>query len=255
MGMATSFSVSGQKVLITGASRGIGRALALAFSGGGAAVIAAARDTRKLENLQQEIVATGGECTVVSMDVADLQSITAAFRFIEGEFGALDVLVNNAGVERLKGSLEVDEATWDAIVDVNLKGAFFCAQGAAKLMLGKGGSILNLCSLTSAVGVPGAVPYGSSKSGLLGMTRGLATEWAPLGIRVNAIGPGYFETDMTQVFYDDPQWQNTMRQKVPLGRLGRLDDLSGAAIFLSSAAASYITGQVLYVDGGYLAGI
>lgn len=253
--MSISFSVANKKILVTGASRGIGRSLCVAFAEAGAVVIAAARDTHRLEELEREITAKGGVCSVISMDVANLQSISEAFRLVEDRYGSIDVLINNAGVEQVKSSLDVDEATWDAIVDVNLKGAFFCAQAAAKLMLAGGGSILNLCSLTSVVGVPGAVPYGSSKSGVVGMTTGLATEWAPFGIRVNGIGPGYFETDMTKGFYENPQWKETMRQKAPLGRLGSLDDLTGAAIFLSSSAASYITGQVLYVDGGYLASI
>lgn len=145
--------------------------------------------------------------------------------------------------------------TWDRIVDTNLKGSFFCAQNAAKAMMVRGGCILNLCSLTSEVGVPGATAYGASKSGLLGMTRALSAEWAASGIRVNAIGPGYFHTDLTDEFYQDTGWREQMQAKIPLGRFGELRDLAGAAVFLCSSAASYITGQVLYVDGGYLASI
>ena len=171
----------------------------------------------------------------------------------------LDILVNNAGIEDVRPSLEMDEALWDRILDTNLKGAFFCARAAAQLMRAngaeRGGSILNLCSLTSEVGVPTAVPYGSSKSGLLGMTRALAAEWASLGIRVNGIGPGYFRTSLTEVFYRDEAWQAAMRDKIPLRRFGRMEDLMGAAVFLCSPAAAYVTGQVLYVDGGYLASI
>ena len=146
---------------------------------------------------------------------------------------------------------------WDTILDTNLKGAFFCAQAFARLAARGGGDrvILNLCSLTSEVGIPTAVPYGTSKTGLVGMTRALSAEWAPTGIRVNGIGPGYFRTAMTDAFYADPDWQRGMLSKIPLGRFGRMEDLMGAAIFLCSPAAAYITGQVLYVDGGTLASI
>src|SRR5262249_53383989 len=152
-------------------------------------------------------------------------------------------------------SLEVDEALWDRILDTNLKGAFFCAQAAAAAMKATGGSIVNLCSLTSYRGIPTAVPYTASKSGLLGMTRALAAEWAPLKIRVNGLAPGYFRTELTEAFYQSQDWQKAMLGKVPLGRFGCLDDLVGAAIFLASDASAYITGQCLGVDGGTLASL
>lgn len=254
--MLARFSLEGQVALVTGASRGIGLALAKGLAQAGANVVLAARDAAALAGAQAEIAALGGQCATLVMDVADAASRAHAFSKLQATEGRLDILVNNAGIEHVKPSLHMDEATWDRIVDTNLKGAFFCAQAAAQLMQTTGGgSILNLCSLTSEVGVPGATPYGASKSGLLGMTRALATEWAALGIRVNGIGPGYFRTELTEVFYQDADWRERMLAKIPMARFGNLDDLAGAAIFLCSPAASYVTGQVLYVDGGYLASI
>ncbi len=250
------FSLDGQVALVTGASRGIGLAMAKGLAEAGAKVVLAGRDSSALANAQAAIQRNGGRCSTLILDVNDTTSRERAFVELHTREGRLDILVNNAGIEQVKPSLEVDEATWDLIVDTNLKAAFFCAQAAARLMQATGGgSILNLCSLTSEVGVPSATPYGASKSGLLGMTRALATEWAPLGIRVNGIGPGYFRTDLTEVFYQDADWAERMQAKIPLARFGNLEDLAGAAIFFCSPAASYVTGQVLYIDGGYLASI
>ncbi|WP_226503871.1 glucose 1-dehydrogenase [Pseudomonas sp. MWU16-30317] len=250
------FSLEGQVALITGASRGIGLAMAKGLADAGAKVVLAARDPDTLANAQADIQRNGGRCSTLVLDVNDSTSRERAFVELQTREGRLDILINNAGVEHVQASLELDEATWDMIVDTNLKGAFFCAQAAARLMQANGGgSILNLCSLTSEVGVPGATPYGASKSGLLGMTRALATEWAALGIRVNGIGPGYFRTELTEVFCQNDDWRQSMQAKIPLARFGNLEDLAGAAIFFCSPAASYITGQVLYIDGGYLASI
>jgi NAD(P)-dependent dehydrogenase (short-subunit alcohol dehydrogenase family) len=252
-----SFSLDNQTALVTGASRGIGQALALALVQAGARVIVTARDVASLGPTQALIAAEGGAAVAEALDVSDPASIQQCFEKVGPR---LDILVNNAGVEEVRPSLEVDIPLWDRILDTNLRGSFLCAQAAARLMTGqdspaRGGSILNLCSLTSVVGIPTAVPYGASKTGVLGITRALAAEWGPLGIRVNGIGPGYFRTAMTEPFYADQAWNERMAGKIPLGRFGRLEDLMGAAVFLCSEAAAYITGQVLYVDGGILAAL
>lgn len=249
-----SFSLAGRKALVTGASRGIGRALALGLAQAGADVAVAARDATSLKDVVADILAVGRQAPPLITDVCDTGAVRIAVETAYRLLGGLDILVNNAGVEQLSDSLDVDEALWDRILDTNLRGAFFCAQAAARHM-NAGGSIVNVCSLTSEVGVPTAVPYGSSKSGLLGMTRALSAEWANRGIRVNAIGPGYFRTDLTETFYRDPAWQQAMLAKIPMRRFGRVDDLVGATVFLCSEAAAYITGQCLYIDGGYMASI
>lgn len=251
------FSLSGRLALVTGASRGIGRAVAEGLADAGADLVLAARSREALDAVAGVIQGKGRRADAIALDVADLASVEALFAELTARGLTPDILINNAGVEEVRPSLDVDEALWDKILDTNLKGAFFVATRFAKPLIevGKPGAILNLCSLTSVVGVPTATPYTSSKSGLLGMTRALSAEWARQGIRVNAIGPGYFRTELTEVFYQDQAWAEAMLAKIPQGRFGKLEDLVGASVFLCSGAADYVTGQMLMVDGGYTASI
>ena len=251
------FDLSGRKSLVTGASRGIGRAIAEGLARAGADVAVAARPSTDLKEAAAAVEKLGRKSFAVALDVSSAEDCARAIADAAETLEGLDILINNAGTEEVSPSLDVSEAIWDKILDTNLKGAFFCAQAAAKAMkaTGKGGAIINMCSLSSEVGIPTAVPYTSSKSGLLGMTRALAVEWAPLGIRVNGIAPGYFRTALTDKFFESEDWQKRMLSGIPLARFGKLDDLVGAAIFLASPASAYVTGHCLAVDGGYLASI
>ncbi|MDO6963577.1 SDR family NAD(P)-dependent oxidoreductase [Rhizobium alvei] len=255
--MLASFDLTGRRALVTGASRGIGQAIAVALAEAGADVAITARDEGSLVHTADRIRAHGRKAHAFELDVRDIASIGPVANAAADAMGGLDILVNNAGYEEVRPSLDVDEMLWDRIVETNLKGAFFVAQAAARIMTesASGGSIINLCSLTTYVGIPTAVPYGSSKSGLLGMTHALSAEWAQAGIRVNAIAPGYFRTAMTDVFYENAAWQESMLEKIPQKRFGTMEDLGGVVVFLASAASAYITGACIPVDGGFLASI
>lgn len=255
MGNAPSFDLTGQLALVTGASRGIGAALARGLAAAGAEVVVAARTEGALTEVAEAIIADGGSAHAETVDVADSASVEALFQRLVAAGRVPSILINNAGTEQVSPALEVSDDLWDRIVGVNLKGAFTVAKTFARTLGGRPGAIVNLCSLSSEVGIPTAVPYTSSKSGLAGMTRALAAEWAPLGIRVNGLGPGYFRTEMTETFFAAEEWQQAMLARIPQRRFGELEDLTGAAVFLCSPAAAYITGQILYVDGGYLASI
>jgi len=251
------FDLHGRTALVTGASRGIGQAVAVGLAEAGADIVAVSRAEAALGETAEAVARAGAHCHVMAADMSDVSSIDALFASLDDKGIRPDILINNAGMEEVRASVDVDEALWDRILDTNLKGAFFVATRFARRLLeaDQSGAVINTCSLTSGVGIPTATPYTASKSGLLGVTRALSSEWSPKGIRVNAIAPGYYRTDLTEAFYRDAAWQQAMLAKIPMGRFGELDDLVGTCIYLASGASAYVTGQMIYVDGGFMASI
>ena len=240
--------------LVTGASRGIGAAVAEALADAGAHVAIAGRDETSLTASAERVRAGGTHVEVLTGDVTDVAACRRLVDATVERFGRLDVLVNAAGGTSRGPAMEVTEEGWDAVQDMNLKSAFFTAQAAARVMRGQddGGAIINIASLNGVVGNAWAAGYAASKGGVVQLTKSLALEWADAGIRVNAIGPGMIDTPMTAPLRAQPERMNGLLAHIPMGRFGRPEELGGAAVFLASDASTYMTGQVVYVDGGYL---
>ena len=248
------FDVSGKVVLITGAGSGLGEGYAQAFGESGATVICAGRNKDRLEDTVRKITESGGTARAFTVDVTDLDSIKALVAAVEAEYGRIDVLVNNAGYENIQPFLEVTPQVYDDIMNVNLKGVFFVAQEAARVMKDHGGGkIINNGSLGSYIGLAESSVYCSTKGGVVQLTKTMAIELGPFHIQVNCLAPGYFITPMTQPFYDDPEHRQWIESRIPLHQWGTTLDLAGPALFLASAASDYVTGVTIQVDGGWLA--
>jgi 3-oxoacyl-[acyl-carrier protein] reductase len=236
--------------LVTGASRGIGRAIAQAFAAEGAHVVLAARDAAKLAEAVAEIETKGGKAEALAVDVADRGSVEAAVAQVVATHGRIDHLVNNAGVTRDNLLLRMKDEEWRQVLDTNLTGAFLCTQAVLKPMLKqRSGRIVSITSVVGLGGNAGQANYAASKAGVIGFTKSVAREVASRGITANAIAPGFIETDMTAAMSEKAR--EAVFARVPLGRVGRPEDVAGAALFLVSDAAAYVTGQVLAVDGGF----
>jgi NAD(P)-dependent dehydrogenase (short-subunit alcohol dehydrogenase family) len=249
-----NFDLTGQVALVTGASRGIGRALAKALAHAGARVAVAARSADLLTALAEEIKAEGGEARVFPLDVRSVDQVRRVFEEVADSYGRLDILVNNAGMGAPIPALEVTEQYWDHMMDLNLKGLFFCCQQGAKIMLEKGyGRIVNMSSQASVVGIPQEVVYCASKAGVNMLTRTLALEWSGKGVTINAVGPTFVYTPGTAERLDDPAFREPLLAQIPAGRVATVTDVAAAVLFYASPAASMITGTMLLVDGGYTA--
>jgi len=247
------FDLSGRVALVTGANTGIGQGIALALAEAGADIAAVGRSAP--DETGARVQALGRRFLSVRADLASTAPIEAAVQAVESGLGPIDILVNNAGIIRRADALDFTEADWDAVMDVNLKSVFFLAQAVARRMVasGRGGKIINIASMLSFQGGIRVVSYTSSKSGVLGLTRLLANEWAGKGINVNAIAPGYFVTSNTEALRADEKRNADILARIPAGRWGEPGDLGGAAVFLASRASDYVHGTVLPVDGGWLA--
>jgi NAD(P)-dependent dehydrogenase (short-subunit alcohol dehydrogenase family) len=249
---AANFSLEGKVVLVTGASRGIGRACALACAAAGADVIAGVRDPEASRPLQQEIEAMGAKALVVRMDLADLAGVRAAVDAAAAHFGRIDALVNNVGIGPENPAENVTEADFDYTVNINLKGTFFTTQAVAKGMIArKSGRIVNISSQAGSVVLKNEAIYCMSKAAINHLTRCLAAEWAPHGIAVNSVAPTFIHTDGTAPALSNPAFHAATLAHIPLGRIGDPIDVAGTVVFLLSPAASLITGTNILVDGGW----
>jgi len=253
MSILDRFSMNGKTVLITGASSGLGRHFALLLADAGACVVACARREDKLTELVEEITSNGGKATAVSMDVADDDSITKAFDQAEAAFGIVDVLLNNAGIVSRFNSLDLTPDEWDRVLDTNLKAVWRVSQEAAKRMIAAEvkGNICNTASILSFRVMSSNLTYAVSKAAVVQMTRALALEWARYGIRVNAIAPGYVETDLNRDMLQSERGQELIK-RIPMRRTGELDEIAAPLLLLVSDAGSFMTGETIAADGGHL---
>jgi 2-dehydro-3-deoxy-D-gluconate 5-dehydrogenase len=262
--MVTSnlFDISGRVALVVGASRGIGCAIAQGLAQAGASVALSSRTQRDLLQTAEEIRALGARAEAFAADVSRVSEIQALVRDVLVRMGQIDILVNVAGVNRRGPSTEITEEDWDTVLDLNLKGLFFTSQAVGRYWIethrfapehnrGKG-KIINIGSIAGDKGSRHRAPYTASKSGVLGVTRTLAVEWATEGICVNCLAPGYIETDLTKPLFDDPAFTTAFHNRVPMARRGYPIDLVGPAVFLAAPASDYLTGQTMIVDGGFL---
>ncbi|WP_321799187.1 SDR family oxidoreductase [Caballeronia sp. J97] len=245
------FSLHGRRALITGSGRGIGLALARGLAGAGASIVINDRNEPKAAEIAARLRDEGIDADFAVFDVTDREQVGAAIDRVENDIGAIDILINNAGIQRRASLESFDARDWNDLLRVNLDGVFQVSQAVARHMLARGrGKIVNIGSVQSELARPGIAPYAATKGAVRMLTKGMCAEWASRGIQANAIAPGYFETDLNRALIDDAAFSEWLCRRTPAGRWGRVDELCGAAVFLASAASDFVNGQTLFVDGG-----
>lgn len=253
--MATSlFDLTGRRALITGSSRGIGYAIAEGLGRAGATVLINGRNQTELEAARAKLADAGIAAHAFVFDVTDRAAIDTTVDSIEREIGPIDILFNNAGIQRRIPFVDIPAETWREVLSVNLDSVFFVSQVVARRMIPRGrGKIINTCSLLSELGRPTIAPYAAAKGAVKMLTKEMCAEWAKFGIQANGLGPGFIRTQMNVALTNDPVFDAWVKQRTPAGRWGEIDELVGAAQFLASDASNFVNGQILYVDGGVLA--
>lgn len=248
------FDLEGKVALVTGAGSGLGRQFAQTLADAGASVVLAARRRKKLEQTAALIHAGGGKAFCLELDVTDSLSVTNCVRQVVSEVGVPDILVNNAGIAKQAFLTDIEEQDWDAVIDTNLKGVFLVAQAVARAMINadQPGSIINIASILGLRVSKALASYVAAKSAVVQLTKAMAIEWAGKGIRVNALAPGYFITEINQEQFADGAADDFLRQRVPMGRVGDLSEIAGPLLLLASDAGSYMTGSIIAVDGGHV---
>lgn len=254
MNVQDLFGLSGKRALITGSSKGIGYALARGLSGAGAEIVINGRDAGRLDQAAAGLRETGATVSTAVFDVTDPQAVKAGVAKVEAETGSIDILINNAGMQHRTPLEDFPDDAWDMLMRTNLNSVFNVGKAVAKHMIErKQGKIINICSVQTALARPGIAPYVASKGAVANLTKGMCTDWAKYGLQVNGLAPGYFETELTEALVADEEFSAWLSNRTPAGRWGKVDELVGAAVFLSSGSASFVNGHILYVDGGITA--
>lgn len=254
--MSDLFSLHGRRALITGSSQGIGLALAHGLAAAGAGIVLNGRDTQKLDAAAATLSAAGASVETLAFDATDHKAVRSAIDGFEAGTGAIDILINNAGMQHRTPLEEFPADAFERLLQTNIASVFHVGQAAARHMIGRGaGKIINIASVQTALARPGIAPYTATKGAVANLTKGMATDWARHGLQCNAIAPGYFDTPLNAALVADPEFSAWLEKRTPAGRWGQVEELVGAAVFLSSDASSFVNGHTLFVDGGITASL